>query len=313
MSERKLPSTLSVIIPIHNEAPCIDHFFQRIVPLLEAITPKWEILCVDDGSRDESWHMLLVHARKDPRIRLIRFSRNFGKEAALAAGMRHSCGQVVIPIDADLQDPPECITDMIAKWREGYDVVLTTQKRHPDENQIKTLTARLFYAVMDSISEVPIPRSVLDFRLMDRKVVEAFNLLPERNRFFRGLCAFSGFRTTLIELQREARVGGESSHTLRSLLRYALDGICAYSLFPLRIWIYLGAVCAGLGFLLGLGAFIGLTKTSGAVISAVFFLGGIQLISTGILGEYLGRTYRETQQRPLYIIAEQKGLDNTIK
>ena len=301
---------LSVVCPFFNEEPTVPHFFAHIVPVLEALDLPFEIVCVNDGSRDGTLAALLAVQAADPRVRVVDLSRNFGKEAALTAGLDVARGDAVIPIDSDLQDPPELIPAMVAKWREGFEVVLARRADRTSDHPMKRTTAQWFYRVHNLVSDTAIPENVGDFRLMDRRVVEAVRLLPERRRFMKGLFAWVGFRTVEIAYRRPERVAGEGKFSGWRLWNFALEGITSFSTAPLRIWSYLGLGFATLSF--AYATFIVLrTLIYGvdmpgyaSVFTAVLFMGGVQLVGIGILGEYVGRAYIEAKQRPLYIIRE---------
>lgn len=299
---------ISIIVPMHNEEEGIPEFFRRLTPILDSIG-SWEIICVNDGSRDRTLELLKEKAASNNNIRIISFSRNFGKEAALTAGLDHVSGEAVVPIDADLQDPPELIPEMVAKWKEGFKVVLATRKTRA-ESWLKRKSAGAFYAIISKLSTVPIPKNTGDFRLMDRKVVNAIKNLPERTRFMKGLFAWAGFSTTTIYYDRPERFAGETSWNYVKLWSFALDGLFAFSTKPLKVWTYLGGLISVFAFIFGtyilLNTLINGTSLPGyaSIMVVLLFLGGIQLMSLGIIGEYVGRIYRETKQRPLYVIEE---------
>lgn len=306
---------LSIIAPVRNEAPAIGPFIRRVVPILEELGGKdgWEVLFIDDGSNDATLAVITAAHRRDPRVRAISFSRNFGKEAALSAGLDHARGNAVIPMDVDLQDPPEILVSMVEKWREGFDVVLGVRRcRHTDPLP-KRLTASLYYRAHNWLSRDKIPENAGDFRLLDRKVVEVIRTLPERNRFMKGLFAWAGFRQAVVEYDRAERETGTTNYSYWRLWTLALDGITSGSTVPLRMWSYIGALIAFLA--LAYAAFLAVdTLLYGnpvpgypSVIVSVLFLGGVQLISLGVLGEYVGRILTETKQRPLYVIREKVG------
>lgn len=302
--------TISVICPIHDEEDALSELFAELIPLLEASGERYEILCVNDGSRDGSLAALQTYQQDHREIRIIDLTRNFGKEAALTCGLDHARGQAVIPIDADLQDPPELILDMIRVWRQGFDVVLAQRTDRGTDSLLKRKTAEWFYRLHNLISDPPIPPNVGDFRLLDRKVVDALKQLPERRRFMKGLFAWVGFRQATIPYARRPRSAGRSKFSGWRLWNLALEGITSFSTAPLRIWSYLGLCIALLSFIFGL--FIaGRTLLVGrdlpgyaSMITVVLFLGGIQLIGLGILGEYIGRIFNETKGRPVYIIRQ---------
>lgn len=306
---------LSIVVPLYNEEPNVDYLFGRLEALLDRLQLEYELVCVNDGSSDKTLDCLISHHYRNPRIKVINLSRNFGKEIALTAGLDYSQGNAVIPIDADLQDPPELIEALIEKWREGYDVVYATRRSRQGESWLKIFTANVFYRVIGKISHVPIPRDTGDFRLLDRKVVEALKRMPERSRFMKGLFAWVGYQQTSIIYDRAPRHRGHTKWNYWRLWNFAMDGITSFSLVPLKIWSYLGAIISLLAFVYALFLII-LTLVSGinvpgyaSLMVVVLFLGGIQLITLGVLGEYLGRVYEEVKGRPLYLIRNTFGFD----
>ena len=307
---------LSIVAPIFNEALNIDAFFARLLPVLEGTGRDWEVICIDDGSRDNSVDKLREHNAREPRIKLLALSRNFGKEAALSAGLAHAQGDAVIPIDADLQHPPELIPELIAKWQEGFDVVYAVRRSRTGQGFASRLQAKLFYWLFDKLSEVPLPREVGDFRLLDRKVVDAINAMPERTRFMKGIFAWVGFRQAGVPYSQEERRFGDTSYGFVRLLRFAFDGLIAFSDMPLRIWTVIGAVISGFAFFY---IVVRLVRTLlygidvpgyESIIVTILFLGGVQLITLGIIGHYLGRVFNEVKGRPLYLIRERQGFDD---
>ncbi|MGE3863034.1 MAG: glycosyltransferase family 2 protein, partial [Burkholderiaceae bacterium] len=240
---------ISIVVPMFNEAQSLDAFCARLCATADAMHEvRVEIVCVNDGSSDATWPMLLKAARNDPRFVLLDLSRNFGKEAALTAGLHEARGDAVVPIDADLQDPPELIPSLVARWREGFDVVLARRSARDGDGYWKQLGGRLFYRLHNRLAETPLPDDVGDFRLLDRKVVDALMRLPERRRFLKGMFAWLGFRTTTVDYVRSARVGGRSKFTLRGLVDFGLDGVFSFSTAPLRVWIYFGLAIAAAAF-----------------------------------------------------------------
>lgn len=299
---------ISIIAPCYNEEETIEPFLRRIEEILTQINEPYEIVFINDGSKDNTLNILLNAKQNFKNIRIINFSRNFGKEAALTAGLDKARGEAAIPIDVDLQDPPELIKELVAKWREGYDVVLAKRADRTSDSFAKRVSADLFYKLNGKISNVDIPNNVGDFRLMSKRVVEALKQLPENQRFMKGLFAWVGFKTVAIEYVREKREAGQSSFNGWKLWNFALDGITSFSTLPLRIWLYIGALVSFLSFLYG--SFIilktlifGVDLPGYASLAVIMlFLGGIQLIGIGILGEYIGRIYSESKRRPSYII-----------
>ncbi len=306
---------LSIVIPIYNEAANLDEFFRRLLEVLERLAVSYEVVCVDDGSTDETLARLIERRARDPRLKILSLSRNFGKEVALSAGIEHSSCAAVIPIDCDLQDPPELIEEMVAQWRLGYDVVYATRHSRPGDGLAKRLSARMFYRLLDAVSEVPIPSDAGDFRLLDRRVVDALLRLPERSRFMKGLFAWVGFKQTELSFEREGRNAGSSAWTYWRLWNFALDGVTSFSSLPLKIWSYVGVVISLLAFAYAL--FLAVFKLARGInvpgytslMVVVLFLAGIQLITLGVIGEYLGRVYTEVKHRPLYLLREAHGFE----
>ena len=308
MSESR--PVLSVVCPMYCEKDSLGPFFSRLIPVLQSLEEPFEIVCVDDGSEDETLAFLREFQRSEPRLRIFELSRNFGKEAALTCGIDNARGDAVIPIDADLQDPPELIPDLVNTWRKGFEVVLAQRTNREADSLSKRKTAEWFYRLNNAISDNPIPSNVGDFRLMDRKVVDALKRLPERHRFMKGLFAWVGFKQAIIPYTREQRVAGTGKFRWWRLWNFALEGIFSFSTAPLRIWVYVGMLIATSAFIHAT-FIIGRTLLLGrdipgyaSLITAVLFLGGIQLVGMGILGEYIGRIYGEVKGRPIYIIRE---------
>ena len=308
---------LSLIVPVMNEEAAIDAFVTRVVPILEKLDDpaarSFEILFIDDGSSDATLAKIRAANAADPRIRALSFSRNFGKEAALSAGLDSARGLAVIPLDVDLQDPPETIAAMIAKWREGFEVVYGVRDNRKTDTLPKRLTADLYYRAHNWLSADKIPEHAGDFRLLDHKVVEVIRRLPERNRFMKGLFAWAGFRSAAVGYHREERKLGTSKFNYWKLWTLAVDGITSASTVPLRVWSYVGALVA-LGALAYAGFIVVRTLAFGietpgyaSMMVAILFLGGLQLLSLGVLGEYVGRILTETKQRPLYVVSERVG------
>jgi polyisoprenyl-phosphate glycosyltransferase len=306
---------LSVVVPMYNEEEGTELFFARLVPVLEKITTDFEIVCVDDGSSDRTMVNLMRHHGRDSRIKVLSLSRNFGKDTALSAGLDYARGQAVVPIDADLQDPPELIAEMVAKWREGFEVVYARRSHRDSDDMSKRVTASLFYRIHNWIADVRIPDNTGDFRLMDRRVVEAVKHLPEKTRFMKGLFAWVGFKQIGIDYRREARAAGTTKWRYWKLWNFAIDGITGSSTVPLRIWTYFGM---GLGVLTFAYAFWLVIHTMlygnavpgyASLMVAVLFLGSMNIVATGILGEYVGRIYSEVRNRPLYLVREMRGLE----
>ena len=307
---------LSLVVPFYNEEATVKHFANTVLPVLNAVPgTSWEIICVDDGSTDDTLRKLLAFAQVDARFRVLEFSRNFGKEAALTAGIDAARGAAVIPIDADLQDPPALIADMVAAWREGAEVVLARRTDRSTDGLLKCKTAAWFYQMHNHLSKTKIPENVGDFRLMDRIVVNALKQLPERQRFMKGMFAWVGFHTVTLDYARAPRAAGQSKFSGLALWNFALEGFTSFSTVPLKIWTYLGAASALVTFLYAFYIIIR-TILSGnhvpgyaSLFVAVLFFGSVQLISIGLLGEYIGRIYMETKQRPSYLIRKTYGGD----
>jgi dolichol-phosphate mannosyltransferase len=304
----------SIVAPVYNEEVLLPEFYRRVVAAIEPLGEPFEIILVNDGSRDRSLQIMLELHERDPRVKVINFSRNFGHQIAITAGTDYARGRAVAVIDSDLQDPPEVIVDMIARWREGYQLVYGVRSEREGETAFKLATASLFYRLIRKITSVNIPADTGDFRLMDRKVVDALKSMREHHRFMRGLSVWVGFRQTGVSYKRDARKAGVTKYPLRKMLKFAMDGITAFSYLPLQLATYVGFGVAALG-LLGIIAVIVLRLLGNELLGqattlvAVLFMGGVQLVFLGILGEYLGRIYDEVKQRPLYIVADAIGFD----
>ena len=309
--------TLSIVVPMYNEEEALDGFFSRVQRALQTVTPSYEIICVNDGSRDLTLARLRAAAEEDPRIKVVNLSRNFGKEIALSAGLDHADGDAVIPIDADLQDPPEVIPLMVAKWRAGAKLVLAKRRDRSSDSWLKRLTAGGAYWLFSKLTHPQIPQNVGDFRLMDRVVVNAIKRLPERSRFMKGLFAWIGYEAETVEYDREARSAGETKWNYWKLWNFALDGITSFSSLPLRIWSYLGfgvslLAMAYLGWTLLKTLVFGIDVPGyTSLLCVMLFFNGISLIGIGVLGEYLARIFTEVKARPLYIVSETIGLEAT--
>ncbi len=302
--------TFSIVAPIYNELDNLPELYRRVKEVMDSTGTTWELILVDDGSTDGSTDKIRALAKVDKRVRPVIFARNFGHQIAITAGWDFARGDAVVIIDADLQDPPEVILDMIAKWREGYEVVYAVRAEREGESWFKLWTASLFYRIISRITDVKIPLDTGDFRLMDRKVVDVLKTMRERHRFPRGMSAWVGFKQIGVEYKRAARQVGTTKYPFRKMLRLALNAVTGYSYLPLQIATYFGFISAGIAIfaipvviymrMTGLQAFLGQATT----LIAVLFLGGVQLISLGILGEYIGRLYDEAKGRPLYIVRE---------
>ena len=311
--------TISIIAPIFNESANIPELYRRIKEVLDSTGEPWELVMVDDGSTDGSTDMIKEYHEKDSRVVPVIFARNFGHQIAVTAGLDYSRGDAVVIIDADLQDPPEVILQMIEKWRSGFEVVFAVRTEREGETWFKEFTASLFYRLIYRITDVDIPLDTGDFRLLDRKVVDVMGQMRERHRFLRGMSVWVGFKQTGVEYKRAARFSGETKYPLKKMLKFATDAITSFSYFPLQLAMYIGFISAGISILAipivvimrlaGSQAFFGQAST----LIAVLFLGGVQLISLGILGEYIGRLYDEAKGRPLYIVSEAPPLENDPK
>lgn len=306
---KKTPVSLSLVIPVYNEFEAVQPFIDRVANVLDPHGEiKYELVFVNDGSTDGTLERVIDIQQSNPRIKIVDLSRNFGKEAALTAGLRLATGQIVVPIDVDLQDPPELIIEMVEKWREGYEVVLARRANRDSDTWAKRASAHWFYRLHNKISTPKLPENVGDFRLMDRVVVDALNQLPESRRFMKGLFAWVGFRAAYVDYSRAERFAGTTKFNGWKLWNFALEGVTSFSTDPLRIWTYLGFVVSASSFLYAsvivLKVLIIGVEVPGyaSLMVAVMFFGGLQLMGIGIIGEYLGRTYIESKQRPVYLI-----------
>jgi dolichol-phosphate mannosyltransferase len=308
---------ISVIIPCYNEAAVLPEAHRRLAQLADRLQSAgtFEFIFVDDGSRDETSRLLYELARADPRVRGLRLSRNFGQQIATTAGLEHAAGDAVVIIDADLQDPPELIETMIARWREGYHVAYAQRTERTGETAFKLWSAKVFYRLVQGISPAAIPSDTGDFRLMDRQVVDALLRMPERDRFLRGMVSWVGFRQIAVPYKREARFAGTTGYSLLKMIGFAIDAIVSFSFAPLRLAVWTGFFVLGLA-LFGIIYAVILrffgdpslwVRGWASIFVAILFMGGVQLISLGIIGEYVGRIYGEVKQRPLYFVRERFG------
>jgi glycosyltransferase involved in cell wall biosynthesis len=310
-----VPPVVSIVAPAYNEASNLAAFIQAMTPVLDGLGEPWEIVFVDDGSRDTTLGILLAARAADPRLKVVGLARNFGKDVALSAGLAHARGRAVIPIDCDLQHPPALIPELVAKWRAGADMVVGVRTRRSEEGWVRRTLAQLYYRVMRRMTHVEIPPNAGDFRLLDRKIVDVINQMPERCRFMKGIFAWPGFRTETVGFQAQARAGGRSNWSLWALWRFALDGLFSFSTVPLKMWTYLGGLSAA-------GAFIYLMITLvqklvfgisapgyASLLIVVLFFNGLLLLSNGIQGEYLARIFEEVKGRPLFVVADKWGFD----
>ncbi len=302
--------TYTIIAPIYNEVENIPLLYTRVSEVMAQTGESWEFVMVDDGSSDGSTEAILELKTQDEKVKPVIFARNFGHQIAVTAGLDYSRGEAVIIIDADLQDPPEVILDLIQKWKDGFEVVYAVRSKRVGETWFKLFTASAFYRLIQRITDVNIPMDTGDFRLLDRKVVQVLNGMREKHRFLRGMSVWVGFKQTGVEYERAERFAGETKYPLKKMIRFASDAITGFSYFPLQLAMYLGFISAGISIisilvvivlrLSGSQAFLGQATT----LIAVLFLGGVQLISIGLLGEYIGRLYDEAKGRPLYITRE---------
>jgi glycosyltransferase involved in cell wall biosynthesis len=306
---------VSIITPFYNEGEGVEFFYESLTQVLNNIPDlDFEVVCIDDGSRDNTLEKLISLTDKDSRFQVIELSRNFGKEAALTSGIDLASGDAVIPIDADLQDPPELIPEMIEQWSKGAEVVLARRVDRSSDSLFKRGTSGMFYRIHNHLSSVHLPENVGDFRLMDRAVIDGLKQLPERHRFMKGLFAWVGFETVTLDYVRDSRKAGSTKFSGFKLWNFALEGITSFSTIPLKLWTYIGALGAVLTFFY---AFFIIMRTLvygidlpgyASLLVAILFFGSLQLISVGILGEYIGRIYMETKNRPVYLIKKRYGV-----
>jgi len=308
----------SIVAPIYNEEGNIQKLYERISQVMDSTGESWELVTVNDGSRDKSFEMLEALSHKDPRIKVINFARNFGHQLAVTAGLHNTSGDAVVVIDADLQDPPELILDMIERWKAGYQVVYAVRQERKGESWFKLFTAKLFYRLIYRITDVDIPLDTGDFLLMDRKVIDALNSMPEHNRFIRGLTSWIGFKQTGITYVREAREWGETKYPLKKMVRFAMDAVTGFSYFPLQVMVYVAFILGVLAVLFIpiiaiLRLILGFQFLGGQVTIIIIMLlvGAFQLLFLFILGQYVSRIYDETRGRPLYIVADKVGFGDT--
>jgi glycosyltransferase involved in cell wall biosynthesis len=302
---------ISIIAPVYNEEPIIDELYRRLVDVLDRAGDTWEIIMVNDGSRDGSAEKMRALTERDARVRVVNFARNFGHQNAVTAGMDYAQGEAVVVIDADLQDPPEVILQLLAKWREGYHVVYAVRAERKGETWFKTFTAKMFYRLIYRITDVDIPVDTGDFRLMDRKVVNAVQSMREHNRFIRGMTSWVGFKQTGVEYIRQERFAGTTKYPLRKMIRFAFDAITGFSYFPLQATIYVSLVLALLAVLaVPVVAFLRLSGSTlqfegqATTLVVVLLMSSFQLFFFFIMGQYVARIYDEVRQRPLYIVSE---------
>lgn len=311
-----MPLDVSVVIPVLDERDGLPELARRLGAVMDALESTWEVVLVDDGSTDGSFEVMIKLQAADDRFRAVRLSRNFGHQIAISAGLEHSRGRAVIIMDADLQDPPEVIPSLLEKWNEGFEVVYAVRSERDGESRTKLTTARWFYRLMGRMGEISIPVDAGDFRLVDRRAVDAVTAMPEHRRYLRGLFAWVGFDQTGVQYVREARQTGETKFSMRKMLAFAADGIVSFSTAPLRVALTLGFLVAGLSFL---GAVLGgVAKIAdvfvvpgwASLVAVIGFLGGVQLMVLGVMGEYIARIHDEVKARPLYLVRDRVGWDD---
>ncbi len=307
---------ISVIVPLYNEEEVIEESYRRLTAIMQSLNEDYELILINDGSRDRTASLAAALCEKDRHVRLICFSRNFGHQIAITAGMDYAAGDAVVIIDADLQDPPELIPKMVEKWREGYHVVYGKRTRRQGETIFKKVTAKLFYRFLKRMTQVDIPTDTGDFRLIDRKVCDAMKKLGERNRYVRGLVSWVGFKQYALEYVRDERFAGETKYPLKKMLKLAMDGISSFSYKPLKLATLVGFVLSGLSFLYLLVVLIqklcgfALVRGWASILAVQLFFNGVMLIMLGIIGSYIGRIYEEAKGRPLYIVQEEIGFED---
>ena len=312
---RDEPVLLSLVIPVFNEEATLDALFASLRHHLPILGVSFEVVLIDDGSQDRTAEMLGEMSRRDERFRSVHFSRNFGHQAAVTAGLHFACGSAVVVMDADLQDPPELLAQMIARWREGYHVVYAQRVKRHAEGVVKRGIAFMYYRLLQRLTDVDIPNDTGDFCLMDRRVVDLLNRMPERNRYLRGLRAWLGFRQTAVQFERPSRIAGEPKYTFWKSLALGVNGIVSFSKVPLRFATYLGMFVSTVSLALTVWAvyqrLVGGETVRGwaSTLVVILLLGGVQLLMIGVVGEYLSRIYDEVKQRPMYVIAELRGFD----
>jgi polyisoprenyl-phosphate glycosyltransferase len=304
----------SLVVPIFNEEETLAELARRLTLLLDALDGPGEVVLVDDGSSDRSYDLMVAARETDPRFKVLRLSRNFGHQIAITAGMDVAAGNAVIVMDADLQDPPEVVLEMAARWREGFDVIYGVREGRPGDTRFKKATASAFYRFLRRVSNIDVPLDVGDFRLVDRRALEAFKSMRETNRYVRGMFSWIGFRQVGVTFQRDERFAGDTKYPLTKMLKFATDGVVSFSAAPLRLALNLGFAVSALSFALGVLAVIlklaGFYSIPGLASIAVFvaFLGGIQLLVLGLMGEYIARIHDEVKDRPLYVVRDTHGL-----
>lgn len=316
MEQKKI---ISIVVPVYNETEVLEAFYQRAKTVAESLNSfSYEIIFVDDGSQDDSYEQMIKMANYDRNVKIIKFSRNFGHQVAITAGMDMAKGDAVVVIDADLQDPPEVIGDFIEKWKEGYEVVYGVRKKRAGEGKMKLFTASFFYRMLKALTKIDIPVDTGDFRLMGKRAVAHLRELREQDRFVRGLVSWIGFKQTAVLYSRESRYAGKTKYPYKKMIKFALDGLTSFSSVPLKIATLLGYITSFLAFLYACSVFIqkmmGITVQGWATIMVgMLFLGGVQLICLGIIGEYIARIFNQTKKRPMYIVEEIYGSGKTAE
>ncbi|RME59063.1 MAG: glycosyltransferase [Candidatus Dadabacteria bacterium] len=301
---RAKPSSISFVLPCYNEEEVLPVLYDKLKETADSLKIPYEIVFVDDGSSDSTWTKLAELARRDSHIRAVKLSRNFGHQTALTCGVDKACGEVVVIMDADLQDPPELVVDMVAKWQEGYDVVYGKRTGREGEGALKRFFAFCFYRVFKNILKIPLPEDAGDFRLIDKKVADALRSLRERHRLIRALVVWIGFRQAAVEFRRPARAAGETKYPFKKSLLLALDAITSFSLAPVRLVLFLGLLLFLIGVLMLIVSFF---SSLSYVYTVLFLLAGVQLMAVGVVGEYVGKTFEQVKERPLYFISEEIG------
>ncbi|MBI2883470.1 MAG: glycosyltransferase family 2 protein [Candidatus Methylomirabilis oxyfera] len=307
---------ISVVLPVCNEEQVLSRLYERLTSVMRGLGEAYELIFIDDGSRDRSLTLLKELREKDTTVKIINLSRNFGHQAAITCGLDYAKGDAVVVMDADLQDPPELIPELITQWREGYDVVYAVREKREGESVFKSVTAELFYRVIKKLARIEIPVDTGDFRLLSRRAANALKSTRERSRFIRGLVSWVGYRQTGVKFVRQERFAGQTKYPFRKMLKFAIDGITAFSFVPLQMATYCGFLISGVSFLYIVYAVLQKLLTNRPVtgwtslIVAMLFLGGVQLIMLGIIGEYIGRIYEEVKQRPLYLVDETFGFES---
>ncbi len=311
-----MPPKFSIVVPLFNEMETLPLLYERLTGVMERLGEPYEVIFVNDGSQDGSLEFLKELAGKDQRIKFLSLSRNFGHQTAMTCGLDYSRGEAVVVMDADLQDPPEFIPELINKWREGFDVVYAIREQRPGDSPFKRVTAALFYRLIRRLARFDIPADTGDFRLLSRRAVEALKKAKERGRFVRGLVSWIGYRQTGVRFVRQERVAGRTKYPFRKMLRFAVDGITSFSFLPLQMATYFGFITSGLSFIYIVWAVLQKLLTDRpvvgwtSVIVVMLFIGGVQLITLGVIGEYIGRIYEEVKQRPLYLVDEAVGFES---